>query len=176
MDPFAKPAEVARPKFFQSSNGDLVEVTDSLIEACYTVKCLISGRGRMLFKNSLGGVFIYENNQVIHQKEQKIMATLLQNDAERLIVYIHEVRTPILRRLLDFIAYHQQDITERERKAWNATFIEQCSQILCELASVRNYLMFSSHHSFVHPIQVQTSGLAALQSQVQQTPSGNSDQ
>lgn len=137
MDPFAKPAEVERPKFFQSSNGDLVEVTDSIIEACYTIKCLISGHGRMVFKNSLGGAFIYENNRVIHQKEQKIMATLLQNDAERLLIYVHDVRTPILRRLLDFIAYHQQDVTERERKAWNATFIEQCSQILCELASVR---------------------------------------
>lgn len=137
MDPFQTPSELQRPKFFQSSSGELVEVTDALVDACYTVKCLINARGRMAFKNSLGGVFIFENNQVIHQKEQKVMATLLQNDAERLIVYIHEVRTPILRRLLDFISFHQTDITERERKSWNATYIEQCSQILCELASVR---------------------------------------
>jgi hypothetical protein len=145
MDPFARPAEAARPKLFQSANGDLVEVTDALIEACYTVKCLINGRGRMLFKNSLGGVFIYEDNKVIHQKEQKIMASLIQNDAERLLVLIHEVRTPILKRLLDFVSYHQQDITERERKLWNANFVEQCSQILCELASVC-FNHFSSYY------------------------------
>lgn len=138
MDPFSKPTEGVRPKFFQSANGDLVEVTDGIIDACYTVKCLINARGRMVFKNSLGGVFVFENDQVIHQKEQKLMATLLQNDAERLIVFVHDVRTNILRKLLDFISFHQTDVTERERKAWNATYIEQCSQILCELASVRN--------------------------------------
>lgn len=146
MDPFARAEAVERPKFFQSSNGDLVEVTEPLIEACYTIKCLINGRGRMLFKNSLGGVFIYENNQVIHQKEQKIMATLLQNDAERLLVFVHDVRTPILRRLLDFVSYHQQNVTERERKAFNATFIEECSQLLCELASVRKRFSLASNH------------------------------
>ena len=138
MDPFSVPSVGDRPKFFQSSNGDLVEVTDGIIDACYTVKCLVHARGRMVFKNSLGGVFVFENNQIIHQKEQRLMATLLQNDEERLIVFVHDVRTNILRKLLDFISYHQTDVTEREKKAWNANYIEQCSQILCELASVRN--------------------------------------
>jgi hypothetical protein len=94
----------------------------------------------MVFKNSLGGVFVYENGRVIHQKEQKIMASLLQNDAERLIVHVHDVRTPILKRLLDFISFHLQDSTEREKKAFNSSFVEQCSQILCELASAAYYL------------------------------------
>jgi len=140
MDPFAKPAEVERPKFFQSASGELVEVTDDLIEACYTVKCLIAGRGRMAFRNSLGGVFVYEKGRVIHQKEQKIMASLLQNDAERLVVLVHDVRTPVLRRLLDFISFHLTDASEREKKQFNQTYVEQSSQLLCELASAAYYL------------------------------------
>jgi len=123
----------------QSSDGDLFEIEDPVVAMCATVKNML--KGKTAFKNSLGGQFSIEGSYVILKKEGRVLASLIKNTDEEAIVSLPEVKSSTLEKVLDYCRFHNQlDLNERERKSWDADFVQVKQSVLCELASASYYL------------------------------------
>eukprot|EP01126_Amoeba_proteus_P022262 TRINITY_DN22543_c0_g1_i1.p1 TRINITY_DN22543_c0_g1~~TRINITY_DN22543_c0_g1_i1.p1 ORF type:complete len:144 (-),score=31.79 TRINITY_DN22543_c0_g1_i1:364-738(-) len=90
----------------QSCEGDLFEIDNEIVNLCNTVKNLLNGQGKRTFRNVLGGCFSIEDGNAILKKEGRILATVVKNTLEEVIIAFHEVKTSIMALVLEFCRFH----------------------------------------------------------------------
>jgi hypothetical protein len=141
----------SKPVRFASNEGELFSVDDETLSLCSTVKNML--KGKSTFRNSLGGQFsvegglfprancFFEGNYVILKKEGRILASVNEKETE-VVITLPDVPTAILSKVLEYCAMHTNpSLSEREKKAWDAAYVQVKQSTLCELASVsRSFL------------------------------------
>jgi len=101
----------------QSTDGDHFEINTDIREMCNTVKNLLRGTGKRAFRNSLGGSFRIEDGHVVLKKEGRVLASLLKNGDDEVLIGLHDVKTSTLRRVLEYCTVHcSANFTEKEKK------------------------------------------------------------
>jgi len=141
MDLSTLPSEVqARVIKLQSCERDLFEIGQDIVNLCNTVKNLLKGPGKRSFRNVLGGSFTIEDGNAILKKEGRLLASLTHFSPTEVIIYLHEVKTATLTLVLDFCKFHCSDVPNKDKKQWNAKFVEVDQSVLCELASASYYM------------------------------------
>jgi len=123
----------------QSCDGELFEVDQEIVAMCTTVKNML--RGKSAFRNSLGGQFSIDGSYVILKKEGRVLASLTKNTDDEAIVALPDVKAGTLEKVIEYCKFHSNPATsEREKKAWDASFVQVKQNTLCELASASYYL------------------------------------
>ena len=127
---------MSKAVYLLSKEGDLFELSQTVIQMCSTVMNMLSGRTS--FKNSLGGEFAVQGSLVVLKKENRVLASLTKNDEREAYLSLPEVTSATLEKLLEFCTFHSnEDLSEKQRKQFDNDFIQLKQSILCELASVR---------------------------------------
>jgi len=125
----------------QSSEGDNFEITPEIRDMCNTVKNLLRGSGKRAFRNSLGGSFRIEDGHVILKKEGRVLASVLREAEDEVVIGLHDVKTSTLKRVMEYCRFHSSvNLSEKEKKSWNTNFVQIEQSALCELASASYYL------------------------------------
>eukprot|EP00029_Vermamoeba_vermiformis_P007982 TRINITY_DN3607_c0_g1_i1.p1 TRINITY_DN3607_c0_g1~~TRINITY_DN3607_c0_g1_i1.p1 ORF type:complete len:429 (+),score=66.03 TRINITY_DN3607_c0_g1_i1:119-1405(+) len=146
MNPIDEPASIGKQIVkIQSCEGAHFEISEEIVNMCTTVKNLLRGSGKRAFKNALGGQFSIEEDHVILKKEGRVLATLLKKTDDEAIILLHDVKSATLGRVFDYCKYHaDSSINEKDRKTWDAKFVQVDQTLLCELASASYYLDIKS--------------------------------
>jgi len=124
----------------QSNDGDTFEIEPDMISMCTTVKNML--RGKTAFRNSLGGQFSIDGSYVILKKEGRVLASLTKNTDEEAIITLPDVKSSTLEKVIDYCKFHaaSANASEREKRNWDAEFVQVKQSVLCELASASYYL------------------------------------
>lgn len=138
MDISSLPAEVQQRIIkIQSAEGEYFDIDIEVANACNTIKNLLRGSGKRVFRNALGGLFTIEDGRAILKKEGRVLASLVKDTDDEVIISLHDVKSSTLALVLDFCRFHNsQTLSEKEAKNWNAEFVRVDQNVLCELASV----------------------------------------
>jgi hypothetical protein len=84
-----------------------------------------------------GNIDFVEGSYVILKKEGRVLASLTKNSEEEAIVTLPDVKATTLEKVIEYCKYHTQaNTSEREKKNWDADFVQVKQSVLCELASV----------------------------------------
>lgn len=123
----------------QSCDGAVFEVDSDVVSMCATVKNML--KGKSAFRNSLGGQFSIDGSYVILKKEGRVLASLTKNSEDEAIVSLPDVKAGTLQKVIEYCKFHNSTTaTDREKKAWDAEFVQVKQSVLCELASASYYL------------------------------------
>lgn len=150
------PSELqARIIKLQSNEKALFEIDRDTVNISNTLKQMLKGSGKRSFRNILGGYVVNSdchhsptstftiegNGNVILKKEGRLLASTIKNTATEVIILFHDVTTSIMAMVLEFCRFHSTDLPSKDKKQWNAKFVEVEQSVLCDLASVSSLVV-----------------------------------
>eukprot|EP00026_Physarum_polycephalum_P008741 Phypoly_transcript_08841.p1 GENE.Phypoly_transcript_08841~~Phypoly_transcript_08841.p1 ORF type:complete len:377 (+),score=86.94 Phypoly_transcript_08841:73-1203(+) len=121
-----------------SCDGHVYELPHDVLEMCATLRSIL--RGKTAFKNGLGGLFSVDNGFVVLKSEGKILASIVKNTSEEIYLSFPDVKAEVLERVFEYCKYQTLGHTEREKRLWEAEYVQIKQGLLCEVASAAYYL------------------------------------
>lgn len=121
-----------------SCDSHVYEIPADVLEMCATLKSIL--RGKTAFKNGLGGLFSVDNGFVVLKSEGKVLASIVKNTNEEIYLSFPDVKAEVLERVFEYCRYQSLEHTEREKRIWEAEYVQIKQGLLCEVASAAYYL------------------------------------
>eukprot|EP00045_Choanoeca_perplexa_P016899 m.234838 g.234838 ORF g.234838 m.234838 type:complete len:422 (-) comp17392_c0_seq4:2410-3675(-) len=128
----------------QGSNNHQFIVDKGVINLSPTLSNLVLGQ-KKVFQNSLGGsTFSIEGPHAVLKREGRILATLLQQSSEHVVIALPEISSPTLELMIDFCNFILSEAGKdpAQCEAYDDKFLstDTDQSVLCELASAAYYL------------------------------------